>query len=92
MHLKSIGINVTMLLSAQVITMEYYERIKSLRIDRDLTQQQIADYLGTRQEYYSKYELGKRQLPLHHLKALCEFYNVSADYILGLPKNLYWPR
>ncbi len=43
--------------------MEYYERIKSLRIDRDLTQQQIADYLGTRQEYYSKYELGKRQLP-----------------------------
>ena len=92
MHLKSIGINATMLISAKVITMEYYERIKALRIDRDLTQQQIADYLGTRQEYYSKYELGKRQLPLHHLKALCEFYNVSADYILGLPKNLYWPR
>ena len=63
-----------------------------LESDTYLTQQQIADYLGTRQEYYSKYELGKRQLPLHHLKALCEFYNVSADYILGLPKNLYWPR
>lgn len=72
--------------------MEYYDRIKELRVDRDLTQQQVADYLGTRQEYYSKYELGKRQLPLHHLKALCTFYNVSADYILGLPKNLYWPR
>lgn len=70
----------------------YYERIRELRLDRDLTQQQLADYLGTRQEYYSKYELGKRQLPIHHLKALCEFYNVSSDYILGLPKNLYWPR
>lgn len=72
--------------------MEYYDRIKELRVDRDLTQQQVADYLGIRQEYYSKYELGKRQLPLHHLKALCAFYNVSADYILGLPKNLDWLR
>lgn len=70
---------------------KWNERIRELRTDRDLTQKQIADILKIRQEYYSKYELGKIELPLHHLETLCKFYNVSADYILGLPKNLYWP-
>ena len=62
----------------------WYNRIRDLREDRDLTQVQVAEVLGTRQEYYSKYELGKRKLPIEHLKTLSVFYNVSADYILGL--------
>lgn len=65
----------------------WYERIRSLRIDHDLTQQQVAEILGTRQEYYSKYELGKRKLPLEHIKTLCTLYDVSADYILGLTED-----
>lgn len=70
----------------------YNEILRELRTDRDLTQARVAEVLNTRQEYYSKYELGKRPLPIQHLKTLCQFYEVSADYILGLPKNLKWPR
>lgn len=61
---------------------EWYERIRELRVDRDLTQSKIASILNTRQEYYSKYEQGKIELPLRHLKTLCNFYNIPADYIL----------
>lgn len=68
--------------------MEYYERIKNLRIDNDKSQREIADYLGTEQSYYAKYENGKRPLPIDRLKKLCEYYNVSADYILGLSENM----
>lgn len=71
--------------------MNYAQRIKDLREDKDLNQQEIAVLLGTSQSYYSQYELGKRQLPLNHLITLCKFYNVSADYILGFtstPKEL----
>ena len=72
--------------------MHYYERLKELRIDHDKTQQEIADILKTEQSYYAKYERGKHPLPLDHLRTLCLYYNVSADYILGLPKGLDWPR
>lgn len=65
----------------------WYDRIRDLRIDHDYTQAEIAKLLGTRQEYYSKYELGKRKLPIEHLKTLCKFYHVSADYILGLSED-----
>lgn len=66
----------------------YYERIRNLRIDHDKSQKEIAEFLETDQSYYAKYENGKRQLPIDRLKQLCEYYNVSADYILGLSENL----
>lgn len=62
----------------------YIERIRDLREDNDLSQQQIADYLGTTQQVYSRYEKGENEIPVRHIIALCKFYNVSADYILGL--------
>lgn len=62
----------------------YYKRLKELRIDNDYTQQQIAEYLKIRQEYYSKYELGKIEIPAHMIKELAKLYNVSSDYILEL--------
>lgn len=62
---------------------KYCKRIRDLREDRDLTQAAIAKALHTTQGYYSKYELGKRALPIDHLITLCKLYNVSADYILG---------
>lgn len=72
--------------------MQFYERLKELRQDKDLTQAEIARMLNTSQSYYSEYELGKRQLPIAHLVTLCKYYGVSADYVLGLPEGLRWPR
>lgn len=62
----------------------YIEIIKDLREDHDLTQKQIADYLGTTQQVYSRYEKGENEIPVRHIIALCKYYKVSADYILGL--------
>ena len=61
----------------------YTKRIRDLREDRDLTQAQIAKALHTTQSHYSQYELGKREIPLHHIITLCKLYDVSADYVLG---------
>ena len=72
--------------------MEYTEQLKSLRIDRDLSQREIAEIIGIDQKQYSRYETGKNELPLRYLTKLCKFYRVSADYILGLPRGLNWPR
>ena len=66
--------------------MEYAQIIRNLREDNDLYQKDIANLLGTSQSYYAQYENGKRPLPIEHLIKLCKFYNVSADYILGLSK------
>lgn len=62
----------------------YVKRIRDLREDNDKTQQQIADMLGTSQTMYARYERGANELPIRHLIALCQYYQVSADYILGL--------
>lgn len=68
--------------------MLYIRRIRDLREDHDMTQQQVADYLGTSQTMYARYERGANELPIHHLISLCRLYHVSADYILGLsPKK-----
>ena len=60
-----------------------YHRIRDLRIDRDLNQQQIADYLGMSQTGYSKYEVGTNDIPTQILIKLAQFYDVSIDYLLG---------
>ena len=59
-------------------------RIKDLREDNDITQKEIAEYLHVKQNTYSQYENGQRQLPIEALIALARFYNTSTDYILGL--------
>ena len=64
--------------------MKYYERIKDLREDQDLTQQDIATILNTSQSYYAQYENNKRQMPFDRAIELAKFYNVSLDYIAGL--------
>ena len=61
-----------------------YSRVRDLREDHDKTQQQVADLLGTSQTMYARYERGANELPLRHLITLCQYYKVSADYILGL--------
>ena len=72
--------------------MEYYDRIKFLRLDYNHTQKEIADILRVSLGTYLGYEQGKRTLPVNHLKTLCEYYGVTADYILGLPQGMKWYR
>lgn len=62
----------------------YQERLKELREDNDKNQTQVASYLGIRQTVYSRYEVGRNLMPLHHLIALADYYQTSTDYILGL--------
>lgn len=66
-------------------------RIKNMREDHDLTQKQVAEYLNIKQNTYSQYETGSRQIPIEVLVALAELYKTSADYLLGLTdqKNPY---
>lgn len=65
----------------------YIEKFKNLRIDNDIKQSFIANYLGISQNYYSRIENGSRNLTIEMLIKLCRFYSVSADYILGLTKK-----
>ncbi len=65
----------------------YFQRLKDLREDRDLNQSQVAELLFTTQTVYSRYERGVRTIPVEHLLILADFYNVSADYILGRTNN-----
>lgn len=65
----------------------YIQIIRELREDSDRTQQEIADYLGTSQTMYARYERGANELPIRHLISLCKLYDVSADYILGLSQR-----
>ena len=66
---------------------EYATRLRDLRTDRELSQAQIAIILGTTKNQVGKYERGEQELPIRHLITLCNYYGVSADYILGLPKG-----
>lgn len=67
-----------------ICTMKNYnEIIKELREDNDLLQKDIAKILNLDTSYYGKYERGIIPLPIEHLKTICKYYNVSADYILG---------
>ena len=61
-----------------------FERIKNLREDNDLKQQDLADYLHCSQVSYSRYELGRRDIPSETLIQIAKFYDTSVDYLLGL--------
>lgn len=60
-----------------------YSRIRDLREDRDLKQQDLADYLNCSQVCYSRYENGQRDIPLETISKIADFYNVSVDYLLN---------
>ena len=72
----------------RVMEMEIYEIIRGLREDKDLTQQNMADMLQIGRTMYRRYETGETEIPIRHLKTICLFFGVSADYLLGLPNGL----
>lgn len=63
---------------------DHLTRLRALREDNDLTQAQVAAVLGTSQTMYARYERGANELPLRHFTVLCRFYNVPADFLLGI--------
>lgn len=67
--------------------LNYYPRLKDLREDHDMSQQEVADYLGMKQPQYSRYERGLRDIPSDVLIRLAKLYKTSTDYILGLTNN-----
>ncbi len=69
-----------------------FGRLRDLREDMDKSQQEIAEYLGTSQSYYSQYEAGKRSIPFERIVELAKYYDVSIDYIAGLSnsKKKFW--
>lgn len=62
----------------------YLKRMRDLREDHDLNQEQIAEILKITRQQYQLYESGKRKLPIDKLIEICKYYKVSADYILGI--------
>lgn len=62
----------------------YDTRLKELREDLDLKQTDIAKLLNVKQNTYSQYENGKRQIPLEVIVTLAKYYKVSTDYILRM--------
>lgn len=64
--------------------MDYRTRIRNVREDRDLTQEQIGKLLQKSQQGYSHIESGRAELKIEDLIKLCRFYNLSADYLIGL--------
>lgn len=64
-----------------------YERIRNLRIDKGLTQQEVAKILNVKQNTYSQYEIGVLNYPLDVIIQLAVFYKTSIDYLVGLTDN-----
>ncbi len=67
--------------------MQYYPRLRDLREDMDLTQDQLVQILKMHKTTYTNYEQGKREPPFELIIKLAKFYNVSIDYIAGLTDN-----
>lgn len=72
--------------------MYYNERIAWVRDCKNITQKEIANYLGIKQQQYARYEKGINVMPVTHLSKICEFLDVSADYILGLRDDMPYPQ
>ena len=67
--------------------MDYRERLRNIREDRDLTQAEIGKLLNKSQQGYNHIEAGRAELKFEDLIALCRFYDLSADYLIGLINN-----
>lgn len=63
--------------------MYHFQRIRDLREDADLKQKEIASILGIDQRVYSNYEIGKREIPVHLLIMLADYYDTTIDYLVG---------
>lgn len=67
--------------------MYFYQRIRDMREDNDLSQEKVAEVLEITRQQYQLYESGKREMPMHLFVILAQHYGVSLDYLAGLKKQ-----
>lgn len=72
--------------------MDYRQKFYNLRIDNNLTQQNVADICGVSDATVGHWENKKRDMRVDSIIKLCHYYKISADYILGLPKDYDYPE
>ena len=72
--------------------MDMIDRMAAARTDHDESQAQLAKALGVNRVQWAKYENRTNEPPVRLVLAFCQHYSVSADYLLGLPRDLEWPR
>ena len=71
----------------------YYNECMALeRENQNITQKEVAAYLGIKQQQYARYEKGVNEMPVSYFLKVCEYLQVSADYLLGLPEDLPYPK
>ncbi len=75
-----------------VMCMYYNEKIQITRESKNITQKQMAEHLNIKQQQYARYEKGINVMPIIYLKGICEILGVSADYIIGLPEKMEYPK
>ena len=63
---------------------DYRDRLRNIREDNDLTQAELGKLLNKSQQGYNHIETGRAELKIEDLVRICKFYNLSADYIIGL--------
>lgn len=66
----------------------YTERLLLAREKRGMSQKELSEIIGLKQQQYARYEKGINIMPITHLKKICIALNISADYILGLTKEI----
>ena len=67
---------------------DYRTRLRNMREDRDLTQADVGKVLNKSQQGYNHIEAGRAELKIDDLVKLCQFYNLSADYMIGLSNEV----
>lgn len=67
--------------------MYYTDRLIWIRNCRNITQKELANAIGIKQQQYARYENGINELPINYLILICKYLNLSADYILGLTEK-----
>lgn len=72
--------------------MEIHERIDALIEDNETRIDELAFAIGVNRKQITRWRKGEAEMGIYKLKEICEYYGVSADYILGLPKGYQWPR
>lgn len=70
----------------------FSDRLREVMEDEDVSQKELAALLGTTPQQVSKYVCGTQEMTASRLAAVCRILGVSADYLLGLPEGLAWPR
>ena len=69
------------------VVLDYRTRLRNIREDRDLTQAEIGKILNKSQQGYNHIEAGRAELKIDDLVKLCKFYDLSADYLIGLTQK-----